>query len=66
MEASDIIKAVGLTYAQMETYQDVGTVKISKGDQENPESVLNFKTYFKRPQFFRFETTQANRNTEAK
>jgi outer membrane lipoprotein-sorting protein len=66
MEANDIIKAVGLTYAKMETYQDVGSIKISKGDRENPESILNFKTYFIRPQSFRFESTQANGTNEAR
>jgi hypothetical protein len=66
MEAREIIKAVGLTYARMETYQDVGTIKISKGDAQSPESVLNFKTYFMRPQFFRFESVQINRATEAR
>jgi hypothetical protein len=66
MEAREIIKAVGLTYAQMETYQDVGTVKIIKGEPEVSESVLAFKTSFMRPQFIRYETSQTNRTTEAR
>jgi outer membrane lipoprotein-sorting protein len=51
-----IVKRMAAQYAHASSYQDTGVVMDVKGEGvSESETAIKFKTYFARPQFFRFE-----------
>jgi outer membrane lipoprotein-sorting protein len=64
-DAKEILRHVGKVYANLDTYRDEGTLTVSKGPGDKPPILVNFKTYFKRPQFFRFEKTYPQRTLDS-
>lgn len=63
-DAKEILLHVGKVYAGLESYRDEGCLTVSKGPGDKPPIIVNFKTYFKRPQFFRFEKFHPQRNLD--
>jgi hypothetical protein len=57
--AMDIVKQMAATYAALDSYQDSGYVQttFSPGTTNGHVSLRPFKTYFRRPNLFRFEWT---------
>lgn len=55
----EIMKALGRTYAQLESYQDKGYVETTfcPGTDEERITKLTFETFFLRPNLFRFNWT---------
>ena len=64
-DAKDILKHVGKVYADAESYRDEGYLTVSKGPGDKPPIIVNFKTFFKRPQFFRFEKSYPQRTLDS-
>jgi outer membrane lipoprotein-sorting protein len=64
MEAENILKQVGKTYAGLSSYKDEGALTISKNGVENRDLHVLFRTFFKRPNLFRFETRAADQKSD--
>ena len=63
MEAKDILSRVAKIYAEAQSYRDEGSLTVTRGAVDKPGMIINFKTHFKRPNFYRFETTQQTRSS---
>jgi outer membrane lipoprotein-sorting protein len=56
LTARSIVKRMSIQYARASSYQDTGVAMIVTGDNDGQSRrAIKFKTYFARPQFFRFE-----------
>ena len=66
MDAKEILSQVGKTYGQAQSYRDEGSLTVTRGASEKPGLLINFKTHFKRPNFFRFETAQQTKSSNNK
>jgi outer membrane lipoprotein-sorting protein len=53
--AKSILQKSGDKYAAVSSYQDSGTVEVTSNGEQKPTKRVHFKTYFMRPDLFRFE-----------
>lgn len=60
VSAKDIIEKMAAQYRDISSYQDTGEVLETKNGANNGRIVNEFKTYFTRPNFLRFEWTDGN------